>query len=415
MNSSARATAMAKKAHQLTIVDPGERIVSDFRSPLHSQPYHSEFKEVGREISRLYDLVHGIPDKFFDGDLRKYGAACGFTPAALDLLLMFREPIRHEVFARGDLIKNSDGWKLLELNAGSTVGGIFYASLRRLAGSDQSYDVLQTWAELTSDRWEVDARVAFVEDSINLEYMKLSLPVMADEFARASGQEVAICSQRDFTWNGRDLVDPSGKQIKFICNLFNELDVVKDPSSYRPIFEALQAGAVQMVMGPIYRLMANKGVLALLWSFVEEGRLSDEHSSLVKKLIPPTKFVSAHAIGPLTEGKDDWVLKPIDGFAGKGIFCGRDLSPEEWKSALSRISSQLPLNSYVAQRYAAPGIGNAELADINGEILIQSSRLLWGTFVFGQEYLGTFIRAKPDHGSSIINHANGASVGPIPE
>lgn len=117
---------IAWKARQLSIVSNSEAVIVG--SPLLSE---DQQLEVGALVSRLLRLLVDLP-----GRLEK-----SYLAYAVDKLKMREEAARivlcqdlllsEDVFARADIVRQDGIWKLLEMNVGSTVGGMFYASLPR--------------------------------------------------------------------------------------------------------------------------------------------------------------------------------------------------------------------------------------------------------------------------------------------
>lgn len=400
---------LTETAHRLTIVDAGEPIVTDCEAPSEN-----EFQIAACSISQLMRLFFKLKERYFNDDLLKMATTFGFSTTAAQLLMKFEEELTPEVFARGDLLKTSGSWRLLELNIGSTVGGLFYASLPRLAGFSQTHDVLKGWAQITVEKHRVNGPLALIEDSAHVEHMRLSLPVMANEFSYFSKNPVYIVGHQELVWDGKTLKGPDGS-IEYVSNLFNELDVVKAPQEYEPLLTAIRTQKVKMVAGPIYRLFANKGTLAVLHELAQEGKLEKHERKLVEEFIPETFFLNAEKAEQVLKNRKEWVLKPIDGFAGGGIYCGQEYSGTEWAEKIAEILNADNKKSYVVQKFIDPPLVKTELTYPDGKILDRCSRMLWGVFVHGDNYLGAFARAKPDQGSYVINHANGASVGPVPE
>lgn len=399
---------IAKRAHELTIVDSHEDVVIGGIAP-----DEAEFVAAGNKVSELLALIVEIHSCHFNGNVSVMADEVGFSTRAANILSSFPEKIRNEVFARGDIVRHGDKWKLVELNIGTTVGGIFYASMPRLNGLQQSYDVLSKWAELSVKNYGLDGNIVFVEDSKYVEYMRLSLHVMSRELENILKRKIEIIGHKDLSWDGKQLFGSTGP-VDCIYRLFNEKNVLDAEDEYYPIIAAVRSGAVKCPMGPNYNVLSNKGILALLWERACSGLLSPSQEELVREFIPKTQWMNASNSTWVIESRESLVIKPIDGSAGYEVYIGEEMDQLAWRKRVMEIIHGSEGKAYVAQEYVKPELMNVLLADRFGNIREEYQRVIWGLFTFGSEFLGGFIRSKPDLGTMVINHANGASVGPIP-
>lgn len=368
---------------------------------------------LGRNVSRLLHLICSLPERFFENDLRKMAGYIGFGAAEIEILMCFPEKICFDVFARADVIEAHDGWKVIEINVGSSVGGMAKASLPRLSGEIQAGDVLQAWADKCVSSWGMRGkRVVFVADSRIVEGIKTPLTVFATEIARAASCEIEILGANELRWDGDSVVDKKGR-VDFIICRFGEEQVLKNVEEFWPIMKGMQDGKVSCPMGPIYKLISNKGIFAFLWELCESNRLTQDEADLVRSMIPPTIWLDANSLQQIKQDRVSFVIKPIDGLAGKDVLCGKEYSQIEWDEVLRRIVDKAP-RSFVVQNYVESVFRNVALADETGSLSMERCRIVWGIYIFGDDYLGTYLRAKPIGASAVINAANGASSGPLP-
>ncbi|MEW5289965.1 circularly permuted type 2 ATP-grasp protein [Erwinia papayae] len=397
-------------AHKLEIVDPGENVVIG-GLPMAEE----ELSEAASKTSAVLRLLSDIYIHDFDRDTKKMALALGFSEQSAQILTMFTEDITHEVFARSDLIYSDKQWQLVELNIGTTVGGIFYASLPRLSGQSQAYDTLKFWAKYSAEYFNFDGNIVFIEDDAHLEHMKLSLHVMVDELKQfVPCKDISVIGHKDVHWDGKSLYTAEGAKIDVVYRFFDERDVRDRYDEYQPVMQAIASGAVRCPMSPKYNVLSNKGILALLWEKALAGSLSSEDTTLVRSFIPYTFWLTSESYDAVLAQKESLVIKPIDGNCGFDVYVGPDMSEQEWKDVVTEVMNKLHPKSYVAQRYVAPPLMNVTLAHPDGGLSNELQKIIWGIFVFGNKNLGGFIRAKNNAGSNVINHANGANIGPLP-
>ncbi|MEU3314396.1 DUF1152 domain-containing protein [Streptomyces sp. NPDC006662] len=93
---------------------------SGLRTPFFG---HAESRALGERLSRLCDLLLALPHRLHDGDLRSFTAALGWAPETEATTQANGIPRELPRCARADLYREQDGFRLLELNGGSPLGG----------------------------------------------------------------------------------------------------------------------------------------------------------------------------------------------------------------------------------------------------------------------------------------------------
>jgi len=398
---------IARKARQLSIVGNSEAVIVG--SPLLSE---DQQLEVGALVSRLLRLLVDLP-----GRLEK-----SYLAYAVDKLKMREEAARivlcqdlllsEDVFARADIVRQEGIWKLLEMNVGSTVGGMFYASLPRLSGFSQSHDALRTWAEIIHrDYCQGIRHIAIVEDAAIIEALRPQFAVLANELSEQVGITCSVVSADELWIDGETLNSRRGT-VDCIYRFFNEKDVLRNPDQYFSLMKAIANKIVSVPMGFCTQLLSNKGALALLHELVETSFLSDEEKQLVTAFVPYTCHVTRNNIHALKKKPEQWVIKPTDSACGYGVKYGGEMTSEKWNHHLEYIANT-PSEPYIAQSFCEAEYVPTVFSLSDGENFTEKSSVVWGVYVFGDRYLGTLVRAKPHQDTIIINHAAGASVGPL--
>lgn len=404
-------TSLVSTARRLGIVASDEPVLLG-APPLSDE----EQRAIGSATSELLKLICSLPLRCKGNDPEAYTRRIGFSPKAGEILRSFGDLHDADVFARADMVRDSsNGWRMIEMNIGSSVGGMFYSSLPRLAGLPQERDVLEQWARHVTGHHlgERVNHVALVEDPSLIDALRFQLGASAAELQRISGRRCSVASADQFRWDGRELHLPSGP-VDCVYLTFTEADIERRPDVYAPIIEAYRHRRITMPMGVACNLVNNKGVLALLWELLDDGLLDEAEAKLVERWIPETRWVTGAILERLLHDRHEWVVKPIDGACGHDVLCGCDHLPPEWEQRLREILRE-PEHSFVAQRFHAPevrevAIGFGEEPDA---VRVEPARIVWGVFVYGTHYLGCLVRSKPLDGVAVINHATGALVGPL--
>lgn len=108
------------------------------------------------------------------------------------------------------------------------------------------------------------------------------------------------------------------------------------------IRKALAEGAITLAPSPAaYRAIADKRRL-VEWSSTAE--LSRDAASGLSFRIAETVPMSARSVEAWYAERNEWVFKPVSGYASRGVYVGKSIS--------RRKLAELPVENYLAQRYA---------------------------------------------------------------
>src|SRR6185503_433861 len=116
---------------ELTVEDLREEVRSSiadtiFNGRTMTRPGFLERAEVAQlstDLETLYRLVTGLPDKLYGGDLGAFAASTGITPAQVQAVLRGRGSAPSRL-ARADIYRDDAGWRVMELNMSSALGGV---------------------------------------------------------------------------------------------------------------------------------------------------------------------------------------------------------------------------------------------------------------------------------------------------
>ncbi|MFW5873057.1 MAG: hypothetical protein ACOCVD_00075 [Bacillota bacterium] len=131
----------------------------------------------------------------------------------------------------------------------------------------------------------------------------------------------------------------------------------------------------------IFQILSNKEYL----DFLDEAELE-----FISQHIPETGLLTKNSIEAknIKDNKDKYILKPDDGFAGKGIKLGAETSQEEWLDFLDQSVNK----PYLYQNYCQPPTRKMISID-DGEVGIDPYYYQVGLYVFDGQVQGIYTRA----------------------
>jgi hypothetical protein len=416
------AHSLVMTAAETRALRPGARII--LTPPVLSKAEEHLMFTACRDVLKILLTLH---ERIFEGDLRRMGRWCGYPEEMLDRLLVDASPTGMDVLARSDMYETADGWKLLEMNVGSTVGGMSFSTLTRLMAEQDFYagafsrlgivrvDSLRLWSEFVralvlSKGKRRSARVALVESNESLREMAHTLGMMAAALSEQAGIEAFVCPPEELSHDGQGL-SHGGEKVDVIYRLFDISDLLAHAGDYAQIFRSVAKREVEMPMGLHYKIFGNKCALALLSDPAFAHHYSPEELSTITRHVPWTRVLESEMLGEARARRAELVVKAAEGYGGLEVVCGCDTTDEDWRTLLSSLLSSDEKS--VLQERLVPTTGELCLLAEGESPRFQTCQFLWGAYVFGGEFAGAILRAKALSEDKIINYQSGAFICPV--
>ncbi|WP_433384600.1 hypothetical protein [Micromonospora sp. KLBMP9576] len=397
----------------------------------------TECHGLARDLRTVYDLLRALPERVFDGNLTALAEAVGMDARQTALITRGAHAGSLAPLGRADLYHDGTGFRLLEFNITSALGGFEAADINRAM---LAYPPLREFvtrhglrypdtldcivrmmyaecaAMIPTDRPPV---VAVVDTTENFAIVGSRLEVLADMLGRY-GIEGVGCHLGQFTYpGGRPRV--AGRAVDVVLRYFLPEDL-SDPAAAAQV-EPLLAAAEREQVGLFSRLDAelygNKGTLAMLSDDRHRGLFDAGELACLDRILPWTRHVRARGtdaegaeVDLLAYGRarqDELVLKPTLLHGGNGVLPGWTVDGAEWRA---RLDSALD-GPFVLQRRVRP---TAEPFP-GGAGGRQDLYLNWGVYladgdVVGEDgYAGCLVRGSADPGVGVVSMAGGARIG----
>lgn len=412
------------------------RLDEFLRYPLQPWPLflsQARRREMSAAARGLYDLIRSIPQRVFGNDPERLAGFYGIglraarrASAAIEATAGARG-----LLARGDFIDTPDGFKCIELNVESNLGGWGNATW---ADRYRQVPLIQRFLEETGVRpsctdtirvffrnvLEQARRAALdADDELNVVFLlgEPAIPTwlayVQEAFDRArleaggpSRGEIVVCDLSELAPGPLGL-SRQGRRMHVVIELF--VDEVPEV-----LVQAQLSGRTQVYNGPANRVLTDKANLAILSEIQDSDLVSAEERELIRAHVPWTRRITAgfadrggervYLPDYLLEERERLVLKRGDSLQGRHVRVGQFSSPAEWEAGVEQaldeglwiVQEKL---EHVPYLFQAPG-GGAAPHDV-----------VWGLFVFGDHYGGGFTRLIPRGASGVINAARGALEG----
>lgn len=386
----------------------------------------AERAQLAADLDRLHTALAALPDRLFGGDLGAFARAAGMTEAQVTAILRTRSqtPTR---LGRADLYHDGSWFRLMELNMGSTVGGLDNAMLNRaflshpvltefVASNGLSY--VDTMAELagmllTESGVGAGERplIAAADWPASFETLEPQLRASAAQLGQL-GIEVVPCHLGQLRIaGGRVWLDDRPVDVVYRVFMIEDLLDPAAPDLVDPVLRAAERGEVSIFCPMDTELYGSKAALAMLSDEANRHLLEPAELASVNRILPWTRMVRDGAVtvdGELVElreyaldQRENLVLKPTMLHGGLGVVLGWTVDADEWAAQLAKATD----GPYVLQRRIR---AEPEPFPLDGGV--RPMLLNWGVFTVSSGYGGAIVRGSTDLAGGTMNSAAGAAL-----
>ncbi|HEX6077664.1 MAG TPA: hypothetical protein VFZ32_20705 [Micromonosporaceae bacterium] len=391
----------------------------------------TECRTVAQDLRTIYDLLRSLPERVFGGSITTLAEAVGMDPRQTALITRSARTGSLLPLGRADLYHDGTGFKLLEFNITSALGGFENADINRamlaypplqefvrrhrLRYRDTLGCMIQTMyaecaATIPTDRPPVVAVVDTVE---NFAIVGPRLRVLAAKLADYAVEGIA-CDLSQFTYpNGRPTVAGQAVDVVFRYFLAEDLSDPAAAAQLEPLLAAVEQDRVGLFSRLDAELYGNKGTLAILSDERHRDLFDAAGLACVDRLLPWTRYVRPRATDPggtqvdllahALAHQDELILKPTLLHGGHGIIAGWKVDAAEWEH---NVGSAMD-GPFVLQRRVRPaaepfpdGAGGSQEVFLN-----------WGIYLGEAGYAGGFVRGSTDPVVGVLSLGGGAEVG----
>lgn len=193
----------------------------------------------------------------------------------------------------------------------------------------------------------------------------------------------------------RDLVYENGalyskythRKIDVIYRRAVTRDIMEYYDEIQPFIQAVKNKEVCLI-GPLHtQIIHHKEISKVLLNPIMQKYFTSEENEFLEKHMPAT-FDLKQEVLPQLEQKDNWIIKPKDGFGAKGVWAGVDVSEEQWKQVLQESVDQ----HYIVQKYITP-YQSKNIDLVNHDDFMMYSNLT-GLYVYNGQFAGVYSRCS---------------------
>ena len=174
-----------------------------------------------------------------------------------------------------------------------------------------------------------------------------------EEFARRfqkAGYNCEISDIRSLRFQDGVLYSETGNRIDAVYRRAVTADVMERIGEVTPLLDAIRSDSVFMAGAFETQILHTKWLFHVLHREETKAILTEEENSFVEMHIPRTNLLveSKVNLDEIRNNKDDYIIKPMDAYASKGIYvAGKECTENEWNVLVAKLEGK----GYICQQY----------------------------------------------------------------
>ena len=239
-----------------------------------------------------------------------------------------------------DILYMNNGWRHFEKEAGA-----------------ERFELVDSWIDAFMETYRssknaVEKPYVAIVDFLDKAYLR-EFYVFERHF-REKGIEAEVCDIRQMVYKNGKLRTPTGHPVDVIYRRAVTSDIMNDYDAVSDFIQAVKDGSVCLIGAFRTQIIHHKAICRVLVHPMTQAVLTAEENAFIEAHLPKTEELDGVAEGngleQIYEDKDDWIIKPVDSYAAKGVYAGVDYRHKEWKRIVEGCRHQ----KYIVQEYCRP-------------------------------------------------------------
>jgi hypothetical protein len=389
------------------------------------------------DLRMVHRMIGALPDRLFGGSHAAFVREVGVTPIQQAVTTRaFNGTL--PMLSRYDLYRSADGFKILESNVTSSLGGFQNAEINRAMLSHPALGDFAADNDLTyvdTLRGLVATMLAECGDAVRGDRPTVALVDWPDSFVSYGpklrsmaalmadlGVDAVACHVGQLRERGGRL-EVEGRAVDIVYRFFvvKEIQTQQDADLLEPILRAAERGDVGVFIPIGVDTYGSKAALAMLSDERHRSAVSDEERACLDRIMPWSRPLRRTGTDPdgqevdlvdyVTANQHELILKPSLDYGGSGIVPGWTVEAAQWSEQVSELAQR---GGYIVQRRVRP---LPEPFPVAGQDTYEDMYVNWGMFLVDADatdaggYGGCLLRATADPEVGVVNMSSGARAG----
>ena len=356
---------------------------------------------------KIFDIVNKSIDIYFEHP--EVRSIWGFDPRLEELILL---PHRFEAkvpMGRFDFFYYEDGsYKFCELNTDGTSAmneetpltdilmNTYVLDKFKETHQVRRYELYQSWVDEVKSIYEEyvqnGGERAETPHLIIMDYMSKGSPHEFEAFKKyfdADGFRCQIVSPDELT-EANGILYYNGDKVDIIYRRLVTRDLMEHYDDLMPLINGIKANKTCIIGSIKSQIVHTKKYFEALHHPLVRKFFSEEDLEYIDAHIPYTSALNkTDSLEEFIRNKDCYIIKPIDFYASKGVYAGKEFSEKAWAKLLEKAADE----GCIIQEFCPKSI-NKNL-DFSGEgtFKVAEYNNITGVFVYNEKMKGIFTRA----------------------
>lgn len=262
--------------------------------------------------------------------------------------------------------------------------------------SIQRFELYQSWVEeVTSIYHEFSNDIGHKEEKpyvIIMDFFSKGSPHEFEVFKETflqNNYDCDIVSPDELTFNEGQLYFKH-KKVDIIYRRLVTRDLMERYDDLQPLIQGIKANKTCIIGSIQSQVVHTKKYFEALHHPLVRKYFTEDQLAYIDAHIPYTSaLVKDENFDAYVEQKDAYIIKPMDYYASKGVYAGKEFTEQEWIKKLEEgIDS-----GYIIQKFCPKSINKNLYFDESGKMHIKDVNNITGLFVYNEKLKGLFTRA----------------------
>ena len=260
----------------------------------------------------------------------------------------------------------------------------------------ERYELYQSWVDEVCLIYEEFVKNGGVRTEkpyvIIMDFMSKGSPHEFEEFKKvflSSGFDCDIVSPDELSFDKGYLYHGS-KKIDIIYRRLVTRDMMDHYDELGPLIQGIKANNTCIIGSIKSQIVHTKKYFEALHHESVRKYFSEEDLAYIDKHIPYTKaLVMDDNFEKYVREKDRYIIKPVDYYASKGVYAGKEFEPQAWKELLVESMSV----GYIIQEFCEKSTNENLYFYEDGHFEVKTVNNITGLFLYNEKLRGIFTRA----------------------
>lgn len=270
----------------------------------------------------------------------------------------------------------------------------------------ERYELYQSWVDEVRSIYKEYVDLGGVESQnphvVIMDFMSKGSPLEFEEFKRAfeeSGFNCNIISPDELKEENGDLYFEN-QRVDIIYRRLVTRDMMDHYEELQPLIRGIKANKTCIIGSIKSQIVHTKKYFEALHHPIVRKYFSEEELEYIDAHIPYTSaLILDGQLETYIDNKDEYIIKPVDYYASKGVYAGKEFDSDTWRKMLLELSG----TGYIIQEFCPKSVNKNLYFNEDGTFDVVEVNNITGLFLYNEKLKGLFTRAGTNAVISDLN------------